>query len=174
MSQTSLPQLNPNLPLSILSEAKIQSLIPSVKNIPDNTLVQGKLLCAIELKEQNKKLQQLPLIGETATKQQAKESKIKNGFIPRPHAKPSGLPACTCHQPALVHLPAPASQSPSRPASRGWRTPHGGTVHPCQMGKLPKQEPNKRQFPTPNLGGTAGQFWNLPDRMRLTSNPANN
>ncbi|KAJ9051309.1 hypothetical protein DSO57_1005599 [Entomophthora muscae] len=48
-----------------------------VRFIPDNTLCQDKLLCAIELEEQNKKLKQLSLIGETVAKHQAKESKIK-------------------------------------------------------------------------------------------------
>ncbi|KAJ9089546.1 hypothetical protein DSO57_1011832 [Entomophthora muscae] len=104
-----------------------------VRNIPDSTLCQDKLLCAIKLKEQNKKLQQFPLIGKTATKHQAKESKIKkwnfgeNRFYTLAADRAAGC----------------------QPASGRQRIPHNGTVHPRQMRKSPNWETPKGNFPKP-------------------------
>ncbi|KAJ9053340.1 hypothetical protein DSO57_1025145 [Entomophthora muscae] len=70
------------------------------------------------------KMAAVPLIGETAAKQTglkkeiAKSSIFKFGF----------------YSPAAGRMPSLAA-CPHVPASRGWRTLHGGTVHPCQMGK---------------------------------------
>ncbi|KAJ9054501.1 hypothetical protein DSO57_1013800 [Entomophthora muscae] len=49
----------------------------AVRNIPDNNLLHNKILCTIDLKSQKKKLQQFPLIGETAAKQQVITEEIK-------------------------------------------------------------------------------------------------
>ncbi|KAJ9067095.1 hypothetical protein DSO57_1003008 [Entomophthora muscae] len=155
-------------------------------NISDNTLGQDKLLSAIELKEQNKKLQKFPLIGETATKRRAKDSQIKefdfekDGFYTppavcrlhaqllgacRPHAKPDSLPAHACRQPV------------PQPASGGQRTPHSRTAHPHWMGKLLNGETQKAISPNPKGGGSAAQIWNLPnlggaDKLPNTTIPA--
>ncbi|KAJ9055830.1 hypothetical protein DSO57_1039150 [Entomophthora muscae] len=66
------------------------------------------------------------------------------------HAKPGSTPARTCcHSPLLPRHHPPASQ----PAGGGQRTPHGGTVYPCQMGKSPNWEPPKGNFPKPKRRG---------------------
>ncbi|KAJ9090534.1 hypothetical protein DSO57_1001504 [Entomophthora muscae] len=117
----------------------------TVRNIPDNNFLEDNILCPINLKSQNKKLQQFPLIGETAAKQQVLNEEIKNleiqkfGFYTRPRAT----------RPAARRLPAPITQ----PASRGWRTLHSRTVHPRQIGKLPNWETQKGNFPKPKCRG---------------------
>ncbi|KAJ9052722.1 hypothetical protein DSO57_1031410 [Entomophthora muscae] len=123
----------------------LAELTVGVRNIPDNTLCQDKLLCAIELKEQNKILQQFPLIGETATKRQAKESKIKkcnfggNGFIPQLW---TARPAASCPQAARQ----PASQ-------RGDSAPSRRDCLPLPNGEIVSLGTPKRQFPqTPKEG----------------------
>ncbi|KAJ9056880.1 hypothetical protein DSO57_1028193 [Entomophthora muscae] len=122
----------------------------TVKNIPDNKLFQGKDLCSVGLTE-HKKLQQFPLIGETAEKQPHIKSEIENSkiqileFIPLLQA---AHPACP---------PAPASQAPCQPASQAAcsRLPARlqGTAHPPRRacpplpdGEIDQLGYQKRQF----------------------------
>ncbi|KAJ9053865.1 hypothetical protein DSO57_1020306 [Entomophthora muscae] len=64
-----------------------------VRNIPDNNLLEDKILCTIDLESQDKKLQQFPLSGGTAARQQPRA-------VRRPHAQPGSSPVPGPHLPA--------------------------------------------------------------------------
>ncbi|KAJ9090588.1 hypothetical protein DSO57_1001043 [Entomophthora muscae] len=135
---------------------------PNLRNIPDNKPLQDKSLCSVGLTDQNKKLQQFPLIKETAAKQPHVELEIKNsknlkfGFytptagLAADRQAPAGctpslaacLRAAAASQPLPARQPAPPPAIPPacQPTGRGRHTSHGGPVHPCQMGKFPNWE----------------------------------
>ncbi|KAJ9050685.1 hypothetical protein DSO57_1012224 [Entomophthora muscae] len=142
----------------------------TVRNIPDNKLCQDKILCAIDLKSQDKKLQQIPLIGETATKQPADKKEFKNLKVLKSEfytpaadcAASCQLPACQPNaQPGI--LPAPASQSPSQPAGGG-APPTVGLSTPTGWGNCQIRKPKKGEV-LPKFG--AYQIW-----MGMTGCPA--
>ncbi|KAJ9077109.1 hypothetical protein DSO57_1019845 [Entomophthora muscae] len=117
-----------------------------------------KLLGAIKLKSKIKKLQQFPLIGETAAKQQAKESKIKkwdvekNGLytLAADHAAGHPQAARRAWWLACTRLP---------PASGGVHPPMAGLSIPTKWGNSPIGNPQKAISPNPKGGGTAAQIW---------------
>ncbi|KAJ9080781.1 hypothetical protein DSO57_1021328 [Entomophthora muscae] len=155
------------------------------------TYIPNKNLGTIQLGNQNKKLQQLPLIGETAAKQGDVKKEFKKQFfkigllkanckprswppgVRRPHTKPGGLPTCACsrqpgrsrHQPACQSLPAPTSQ-------QGMAPPHRRAIHTGQIEKLPNWESKKGNFPKSKKGETAAQIWNLPNLEGVDKQPS--
>ncbi|KAJ9086977.1 hypothetical protein DSO57_1037941 [Entomophthora muscae] len=148
-----------------------------VRNISDNTLYQDKHLCKIELKKQNKKLQQFPLIGETAAKHQAKESKIKKWNFGENRFYTLAADCAAGCQPLTGRTPAPASQSPASQLVGDSTPPTAGLSTPAKWGNCPIGNPQKAISPNPKGGGTAAQIWNLPnlegaDKLPNTNIPA--
>ncbi|KAJ9069766.1 hypothetical protein DSO57_1015261 [Entomophthora muscae] len=121
-------------------------------NIPDNTLGQDNLLSAIELEDQNEKLQQFPLIGETAAKRQTKDSKIKKCVFEK-----DGF-----YTPAARRAWGLARTRPP-PASRGQCIPTARVGGPAGWGNCSMGKPKKAISLTPKGGGTSAQIWNLPN-----------
>ncbi|KAJ9059009.1 hypothetical protein DSO57_1006782 [Entomophthora muscae] len=112
-----------------------------VKNITDNNLLQDKILCTIDLKSQEKKLQQFPLIKETASKQQVFEKEFKNsGFIP---SRTAGCQLSADCKPAAIQ--PPLAHSATQPAG-GSAPPTAGPSN-LPDGETAKLRNQKRQFP---------------------------